>query len=239
MPFKLSLKRDALFLDIDGTLLDIAPTPEEVFVSSTLIDSLWSLHQKLDGALALVSGRTIKNIDQLFSPLRLPAIGVHGLEWREDTHSAVMHSGALDEEIRRRVSHALEKLPGVLIENKTYSLAIHYRQAPQHKDRIYDLVNSAAPMPRADVELLEGKMVYELIRKGHGKKPAIERFMQLPDFSGRRPIFFGDDETDKPAIAAFSKLYGTGVLVGEDTAFNLGLFYHPKAVRGWLIKQAE
>jgi trehalose 6-phosphate phosphatase len=238
MPFNLDPNSDALFLDIDGTLLDIAPEPQSVSVPPALVRYLEQLHKKLEGALALVSGRSIQNIDRLFAPLRLPAAGVHGLEWRETGEAAMSASAPLDQKLKDKIEAAFKEYPGIFIENKNYSIAVHYRQAPEQERSIKATLLGIIDTATAGADLIEGRKVYEVIKQGYGKESAIQRFMQTPVFIKRRPVFLGDDETDKAAIALCSRYGGTGILVGRNKSAREGLFPGPEAVRAWLAQQA-
>jgi trehalose 6-phosphate synthase/phosphatase len=231
-------KHDALFLDIDGTLLDIADTPEKVVIPPTLISHLAKLHDRMGGALALVSGRTIENIDRLFSPLHLPVVGVHGAEWRLSGKARPQSFPDLPEGL---VIDAYANLPqhsGILIENKKHSLAVHYRLAPECEGAIEKALRHVLGEYKNAYNLMHGKMVFEIVPAEINKGAAIERFMKHKPFTNRRPVFFGDDETDLFAITACLQLGGFAGRVGPGTPPQETVFSSPAAVRSWLERQA-
>jgi len=162
---KLDLKTAALLLDVDGTIIDIGPSPAEVQVSATLLDSLGRLSDLTDGAVALVSGRQIGDLDRLFSPLRLPAIGGHGAEMRLRDNEVFYWAKPLPRELRQRLAEAAGA--DIVVEDKNYSLALHYRKAPQEAERLRRHVTaSRTAFPSEPTELLLGKAVLEIKRPG-------------------------------------------------------------------------
>lgn len=227
----------AIFLDIDGTLLDMAPTPLEVKVSDELIATLASLMTTFGGAVAFVSGRPIAEIDRLFHPLRLPAVGGHGAEIRFAPRSEVRRSkiATLDDELRGAFARIGRIGDGVIVEDKGYSLAIHYRLAPQLGGEIIKAVTDVCKNERCDsLEVLPGKLVIEIKPGGYDKGTGLREMMSVPPFTGRSPIFVGDDVTDNAAFAALPDFGGAGFSVGgvvPGTSFN---FDGPQDVRRWL-----
>jgi trehalose 6-phosphate phosphatase len=154
------LSQTAILLDIDGTLLDLAPTPREVWVPPGLAKTLHRLHQRTAGALALVSGRSLNDIDLIFAPEQFPAVGGHGAEMRvsADSESVATHAPPLDKELKRRLAAIARLSPGILLEDKGYSLALHYRLAPHAEKAIYEAVSLIrADLPNAPIEVLPGK----------------------------------------------------------------------------------
>lgn len=233
MLFRFHPDRDALFLDIDGTLLDIASTPGAVIVPPVLLHNLAALHAKLGGALALISGRTLSEIDALFTPLRLPASGAHGAECRVTTVKEA--SSVLPEAFRKHVIETFASYPALLIEDKKYSMAVHYRQAPGMSHAVETLLKEMIVKADEPLTILPGKMVYEVVYPWHNKGAALERFMTYPPFAGRRPVFIGDDETDVFAIHACRKLGGIADHVGRGECF----FSTPSDVREWIAEQVS
>jgi len=222
---------NAVFLDIDGTLLDIAPKPDAVVVPEGLNAVLERLRARLGGALAVISGRPLDQIDQFF-PLNLAAAAEHGAIMRDAQgrlQNLVARPAAFDtwyETLKRET----KDVPGVAIEVKTVSLVIHYRQAPQMQERLHELARNLIENSGPDVALLPAHMAYELRPKGFGKGDALAAFMQMPPFAGRKPVFIGDDTTDEPAIALANEMGGLGLHVARD--FNGS----PEDVRRWLGK---
>jgi trehalose 6-phosphate phosphatase len=223
----------ALFLDIDGTLIDLAELPSDVVVPPGLLRSLARAADALGGAVALVSGRTIADIDLLFHPLKLPTAGIHGHELR---HAGVPVSlgKPVPPEWRNQLAAAVEGLPGVLIEDKEAAVAFHYRRAPgsgpELRARIGTTLTGLGATP-ATTDILEGKMVFEVRQKGVDKGIAVDALMQTPPFRGRLPVFIGDDETDLDGFAAAERLGGFALPVGRGTTPG---FKAPEEVRRWL-----
>jgi trehalose 6-phosphate phosphatase len=204
----------ALFLDVDGTVLKIAPTPDAVEVSASLRLVLEKLRPLLGGALALVSGRTIADLDYLFAPLCLPAAGLHGFE-RRDARGRMHREErrlALDE-IRAALTELATNHPGVIVEDKTHAVAVHYRQAPRAKSKLRGEVRRLVA-GRPDLQLIDGKMVFEIRPSGIDKGAAIKAFLAEPPFVGRLPIFLGDDVTDEDGFAMVNELGGFSIRVG-------------------------
>lgn len=238
---KFSFQHSAILLDIDGTLLDLAPTPAGVLVPSSLQNALLSLWKWTGGALALVSGRALSDIDRVFAPIDLPAIGGHGAEIRPlvtDEKVVRRPLPLLDERLRRRVL-ALAS-PGILIEDKGYSLAVHYRLAPE---RAPALRRSVAEITRelesGTYEILPGKSVLEIKPTGFNKGSAVLELMEMDPFKGRVPIFVGDDVTDEAVFAILPDVGGVGISVGRTMAGASVVFDTPADVRGWLKRLAS
>lgn len=211
------LARDrALFLDLDGTLLDFAPTPAEVRPPvglSTLLDELAAMR---GGALAILSGRTLADIDRLTGTI-LPAGAEHGFVLRDNagTIHKPIAATANRPEWRAALDSAAASMPGVVIEPKSSSLVAHFRRAPEHGARLRALVEGLiGEVP--EIELLPANMAWEIRPRGAGKGRALEWFMARPPFAGRLPVFVGDDTTDEEAIAAAQALGGDGLHVHRD-----------------------
>ena len=204
----------ALFLDFDGTMVDLAPQPHAVQVPRRLIDLLQELQAMLGGAVAVISGRPIEQLDGFLQPLRMPTAGVHGAERRSaDGHLHLLHTHPLDhvEEAARLLAAQHE---GLLVESKRGSLALHYRQAP-HLEELCLRAMQDAVSESPGITLLRGKMVVEAKPCGASKGRAIEEFMAEAPFTGRTPVFIGDDVTDEAGFSAVQRLGGTGVKVGD------------------------
>lgn len=228
----------ALFFDVDGTLIDIAPRPDEVFVSPGLLKSLARLQEQTDGAVAIVSGRALSDIDRLFHPLKLAAIGGHGAEMRPTPDGPVDTANAypLHGDLTAQLISFCEGREGVIIENKGYSLAIHYRLAPEQESAIRDGVAAICAKWPGTISVLPGKAVVEVKHTGVSKGTALKKLMKLPPFAGRAPIFIGDDTTDEAAIAAMPEFDGFGLSVGRTLPGAVFEFSSPREVRRWLEK---
>jgi trehalose 6-phosphate phosphatase len=242
LPRSSDLKSIALLLDIDGTILDVAITPGSVVVSDALRSSLEELHAKCDGALALVSGRLIRDIDALFAPLRLPAIGGHGAEMRLFGETAIRarHADSISSSLRKLVEAAAATDPRIIVEDKTTSLAVHYRLAPQMEDTLKTKI--AAIISRLaiqNLEIMHGKAVIE-IKSGHFSKGiAVQELMQSAPFLNRKPIFVGDDTTDLSVFKTLPALGGVGYSVERFMPGANGIFGSPHEVRSWLASLCE
>jgi len=229
-------ERWALFLDIDGTLLDIADTPGAVATGCRELALIDALHQAADGALALISGRTIGSIDRLFAPLRLPAAGQHGFERRGADGRRRRHRFPADR--LRPVAAELREFaaehPGVMVEDKGASVALHYRLAPELGAAARDALAEAAAPLGALVEIQAGKMVWELKPAGADKGTAIAEFLSEPPFEGRVPVFLGDDVTDEQGFRVVAAAGGHAVKVGEGESAARWRLPDPAAARTWL-----
>jgi trehalose 6-phosphate phosphatase len=219
---------DALFLDIDGTLIDLAPTPDAVIVPSYLPGTLRRLSDRLGGALAIISGRKLIDIDHLLGP-GLTCAAEHGMMIRTP-------DGAITSQVQRPAGYAhwlkvfnryAEAIPGLLVEEKEFSLVLHYRRAPEHEEELRNLVHQLLA-DSDDATLLPAHCAFELKPRGGNKGDALAGFMAMAPFAGRRPIFIGDDVTDEPAIAKANELGGAGLHVKQDFAGST------EAVRDWL-----
>jgi trehalose 6-phosphate phosphatase len=236
-PDDIDLRRTALLLDVDGTLIDIAATPAGVVVTPTLPTTLGRLLKDSGGALALVSGRTIDTLDRLFTELRLPAIGGHGAEMRIAAGGPRLKGGplSLSESVRRQLHLLATADPRVLVEDKSYSIALHYRRVFQQeaflKKEVAAIVSAEAAN---DIEILFGKAVIEIKSKRFSKGSAVCELMTCPPFAGRTPLFIGDDVTDESVFGILPKLAGHGYAVGNSVPGVQRTFRSPKDVRSWL-----
>ncbi|HKA74884.1 MAG TPA: trehalose-phosphatase [Xanthobacteraceae bacterium] len=233
----------AILLDVDGTLLDLAPTPREVFVSPQLRRVLQRLLERTGGALALVSGRPIEELDLLFAPLLLPIAGGHGAEIRLTPTGKVDRGKArpLPAALKRQLATIAAHGPGIILEDKEYSLAIHYRLAPEKEQTIRQAILAICEGQQAQVEILPGKAVFEIKSAGFDKGTAVRRLMGHKPFKARRPIFIGDDTTDEAALAVMPEFDGIGISVGRRIPGVSLCFDTPGEVRAWLeqVSQAE
>jgi trehalose 6-phosphate phosphatase len=228
----------ALFLDVDGTLLDFAPSPDGVHVPADLIDDLRRLHDAFGGALALVSGRRLETLDALFAPLRLPAIGLHGLQRRDGAFAG--HEAPHGIASVLAAARALAaKYPGVIVEDKGITIALHWRNAPAAEEPLHEFASSAL-IELPGYCLQPGHDVLELRPDGHDKGDAIIALLQSEEFRNRFPVFIGDDLTDEHGFDAVNARHGISVLVGTraNSAARHGL-HDPGAVRTWLREAAR
>jgi trehalose 6-phosphate phosphatase len=216
-PPLLPLDRIALFLDLDGTLIEIAPRPGDVLLPPDLLSLLDRLHTRLGGALAVVSGRPLDSIDRLLAPLHLPAVGTHGAELRDAAGAAVQLAGRpLPGTLKDRLNSIAKELQaqwhGVSIEDKTSALAIHYRLAPEAEPALRAAVSGL--VLEDPWQVLAGHCVYEIRAREQNKGAALKTLSRAAHFAGRRPVFVGDDNTDLDGIAAAVALGGHGISVG-------------------------
>ena len=218
LPRVSDLSHVALFLDLDGTLVEITEHPGQVEVDPATIRLLGDLSRQLDGALAIISGRAIEDIDRLFHPLVLPVAGVHGLMHRDA--DGRMQSMRIDPAAigpaERALERALGPTPGILIEEKPGAIAVHYRAHPELEEVCYEAASAAAR--EGGLELIRGKMVFEVKLKGASKGTAIAAFLREPPFRGRVPVFAGDDVTDEDGFAVVDAAGGYSIKVGNGTS---------------------
>src|SRR3989440_2690699 len=236
------LDQSAILLDIDGTLLDLAPTPREVWVPPGLAKTLNRLLARTNGALALVSGRSLNDIDLIFAPEQYPAVGGHGAEMRvaADSEAVATHAPPMDKELKRRLAAIAKLSPGILLEDKGYSLALHYRLAPHAEKAIYAAVSLIrADLPNAPIEVMPGKCVCEIKHSGFNKASGVIELMTHDPFKGRRPIFIGDDVTDESVFAIMPEFGGVAFSVGRRAKGVASHFDEPRDVRQWLADLVE
>ncbi|WP_315709058.1 trehalose-phosphatase [Brenneria uluponensis] len=228
----------AFFFDLDGTLAEIKPTPEQVVIPSSVLHTLHALAEYSNGALALVSGRAVSELDNLLAPLTLPLAGVHGAERRDSlgqVHRITLPTGML-QALKERLTIAMSVFPGSKLESKGIAFALHYRQVPEYQQDILILAESLC---RAYPQLMlqPGKCVVELKPHGVDKGTAIGAFMQEHPFSGRIPVFIGDDLTDEAGFHQVNTLNGLSIKVGPgETAAHFRL-NNVAAVHQWLKQQ--
>jgi trehalose 6-phosphate phosphatase len=226
----------AFFLDLDGTLLDIASAPDKVAIEKSDIQALENLQRAAGGALALISGRSLARIDELFAPLVLPAAGQHGAERRDAHGKRYRHRFPVARlrPVAGGIRSFAERHRGLVFEDKGASVALHYRLAPQLAAAAQKAVRDAAEPLGDAVEVQGGKMVVELKPAGCDKGSAIGEFMKEPPFAGRVPVFLGDDVTDEYGFHVVNRLGGHSVKVGEGPSAARWRLENPAAARAWL-----
>jgi trehalose 6-phosphate phosphatase len=227
----------ALFLDVDGTLLAIVDDPAAVEPEPAVLEALAAIERNNGGAIALVSGRSIAQLDRIFAPLRLPAAGLHGYERRSrngGTMRSELDPGAL-EPVRARFERFVAGHPGSLLEDKNLSLALHYRRAPDAARDAEELGRVlAAQLPR-DFRVQPGKMVLEVKPGGGTKGTAIAAFMAELPFRGRVPVFLGDDTTDEDGFRWVNERGGHSIKVGPGETEAEARLEDVAAVKNWLL----
>ena len=225
----------ALFLDFDGTLVDIAVTPDAVVVPPKLRAILSACADAFDGAVAIVSGRPIEVLDALLDPLRLPAAGVHGLEMRmpDGTVEEAAHPTAGLAALRARFSSLAREDARLVVEDKGPSLALHFRRAPERERELRELVAGAAT-PHSGHHVMHGKMVLEVRPAYADKGTAIGRLLDAPPFAGRRPVFAGDDITDEDGFATVNRRGGISIKVGAGETAATRRVPDVAALHAWL-----
>lgn len=225
----------ALFLDIDGTLLEMAPTPDAVVVPPDVVQLLSGLVKKFDGAVALSTGRLVSEADRLFAPLKLTACGVHGTEVRKTIGGeTLMLVPPVPPALADACSRLAHIAPGILVEQKSAGLAVHYRKAPEAQatlERELELILRH----HEDYGVRSGRRVLEVVPKGYSKGTALAWLMRLHPFQGRHPIMIGDDVGDQPALLAAERRGGFGLKVaGERFSLAEADFASVREVRSWL-----
>ena len=224
----------ALLLDFDGSLVDIAPTPDSIHVPADLLLDLQGLHQLLGGAMACISGRSLHDLQQYLGSSRMLLIGSHGAEFGSTAPACSTWQAQA-----AYCEAALRHWPLSRVERKPLGLALHWRLAPQAEPAIRALAQrilQTFPSHRA----LQGKAVLELVPARADKGQAVQRVMQSPPFAGKTPIYIGDDCTDLPALQAAQALAGYGFSVGKQLAEQAqACFDSPQHVRHWLHQQVQ
>jgi trehalose 6-phosphate phosphatase len=228
--------RCAFFLDIDGTLLDIADHPDLIHVDGELIGLLKALGRAAGGALALISGRSVEDIDGLLADARFCVAGQHGAERRD--FSGTMHRREVPraalETARRRLAAVAARHPALVLEDKGVNFALHFRSAPELSEQTQDAVRDLARELGGEFEVQLGKMVVELRPAGKDKGVAISEFLGEAPFRGRTPVFVGDDLTDEIGFELINRIGGYSVKVGEGDSAARWRLPDATAVRAWL-----
>ena len=229
--------RCALFLDIDGTLLEFAPTPDGVVVDRELADLLTALGRALDGAVALITGRTLANVDKLFRGTKQLVAGLHGSERRSADGSVYRHERAAKElaQLRADMARFAARHKGLMFEDKGTTFAIHYRRAPALASIVHrTLRRHTAHASIVGWHLQRGKGILELRPEGRDKGTTIVDYLREPPFEGRKPVFVGDDLTDEFGFDAVAALGGQAVKVGPGPTSATHRLPDVSAVREWL-----
>lgn len=222
--------RWALFLDIDGTLLDLALTPDAVGVPQELPPLLNTLSTSMGGALALVTGRSLAFADRLFAPFRFPIAGLHGAEVRGgDGVEIPAHATPEFEALKQALSHEIDAMPGVLMEDKGAAVAAHYRLAPGYEQSLGERMRQYAERAGPGWALQLGKMVFEIRPARSSKGDAVQLFMGQAPFAGRIPVAFGDDLTDESMFAVVNARGGRSIRVGTLAAPTCAMSRAPSA----------
>ncbi|MBU3992980.1 MAG: trehalose-phosphatase [Alphaproteobacteria bacterium] len=234
------LESASLFLDFDGTLVDIADRPDAVVVDQALNSLLADLARRHDNCIALISGRSIAQLDALIGPIarNIALSGSHGSEYRWNGTLAHPVRPASLEQVERVMRDAATGHPGSLVETKSFGVALHYRLAPEFESEARALAARLAG--QFDLALQEGKMMVELRVPGSDKGVAVTTMMRRREMAGTRPVFIGDDVTDEDGFEAARTFGGTGILVGppRETAASYRL-PDPAAVRHWLAGESQ
>lgn len=225
----------AFFLDVDGTLLEFAATPMEVHIQPDVQALIRRFYQTAGGAVALISGRRVADIDRLFGSNASPVAGQHGIERRDATGRLHHHAPSNNlAAIRASVETLVASMPGILLEDKGASIALHYRRAPHLAPRLRRALRELVAAAGADIALQPGKMVLEVKPAGRDKGIAIREFMAEAPFRGRTPAFVGDDATDEYGFALVNELGGHSIKVGRGASIAGWRLRDVKAVRAWL-----
>lgn len=226
----------AYFLDVDGTLIAIADRPDAVSVDETLLDLIARLYRISGGAVALISGRAIADLDQLLTPLRLPSAGQHGLERRGADGRIWRHEAppGVKDAIKAALAPVVARHSGLLLEEKGQTLALHYRAAPQLASYVHRVMARLAREAGAGLEVQRGKRVAEIKPAGHDKGTAVTAFLSATPFKGRRPVFIGDDANDEHGFAEVNRMGGISIRVGGGKSCARYRLPDVAAVRSWL-----
>lgn len=230
----------AFLLDFDGTLVDIAPQPDAVQVSVPLRETLAALHAACGGALAVISGRTVQDLESLLALPGLVIAGVHGAERRYANGNFVRLNTDADvlAELERELRAELAQSPGVMLESKGIAFALHYRNAPEAENAVLALADRLAHRYPEHIRLQAGKMVVELKPRGASKGDVVHTLMTERPFMGRTPLFAGDDLTDENAFDAVNALDGWSIKVGTGPSQALWRTHDPATLRAWLTTLA-
>ena len=226
----------AVFLDVDGTLIDIALTPDRVVIPDGLVDLVRELTRHAGGALAIVTGRPIAEVDRFLAPLAPVAAGVHGAQLRRQPDGAVeLRAKPIDADLVAAVQREIGSRPNIMVEAKPTSIAIHYRQAPNLAAELEAVLERILKRSADHLVLAHGRKVMEIVPRDVSKGDALKLLMELPDFRGRKPVMIGDDVSDQSAFEAATNLGGFGLKVaGERFSVADADFANPTEVRAWL-----
>ncbi len=231
----------ALFLDVDGTLVEIAERPDQACATPATIGLLGRLQEACAGAIALISGRSIAYLDRMFAPLHVALAGQHGAEQRAQD-GKVQHPGGSPERLaaaKKRLTALARRHPGLLVEDKGLSLALHYRTAPELGPLAIRSVTDVVAELGSRFRAQPGKMVIEIRPTGRDKGAAIATFMKEPPFCHRAPVFIGDDVSDEYGFRVVNRLGGHSIKVGSDATAAHYRLDDSSAVRRWLADYAD
>jgi trehalose 6-phosphate phosphatase len=226
----------AYFLDIDGTLIDFGDTPARTRLAKAHRRLLLRLRRRAGGAVAIVSGRSIADIDRIFHTSQWPAAGQHGAERRDarGRYSRVAAANAALPRVRRLLADAVARHPGLLLEDKGHSIALHYRRVPRLAAYAHRLVRAQLPLLGRSYCVRRGKRVVELNPAGRDKGAAVLAFMAERPFRGRTPVFVGDDLTDEFGFETVNALGGVSVKVGAGATVATMRVRDVRSVWDWL-----
>jgi trehalose 6-phosphate phosphatase len=237
-PERLQLDQCALFLDVDGTLIDIAARPADVVGDAQLLQLLCALRLRCQGALALISGRRIADLDRITAPERFAAAGVHGFERRNARGDCVRLASPTAQkvgEIRRVLTRLVSSHPQLLLEDKDNAVAVHYRQAPHLREIVENAIHGLPGLHDGGLRVQHGRMVAEIIPSDASKAIALAAFMAEVPFKGRVPVYLGDDITDESAFQWANAAGGLSIAVGRrQSSCARANLDSVDAVRAWL-----
>jgi trehalose 6-phosphate phosphatase len=225
---------------VDGTLIEFTVTPFETRAGEKLKKLLRDVAERLDGAVALVSGRSVEYLDEIFAPLRLPSAGLHGVE-RRQASGMMQGINFTDSQLgnaRGALAYLVQSCPGTLLEDKGRTIAIHFRMAPQFEAKLRGAVTAIVATLGANYHVQSGSMMMEIKPLGFNKGGAVKAFMQEPPFAGRTPVYVGDDLTDIDGFHVVDALGGISISVGDRVQGRYRL-ENPAAVREWLAQFAS
>ena len=215
-PDKLDPNAVALFLDVDGTLLEIRNNPADVSADAGLVGLLEACFESLGGAMALVSGRSVAEVDRIFAPAVFPVAGAHGAELRIDGGKIVtVDHDPLPPDVLAPIQGLAAAHEGLLLEHKRGGVSLHYRRAPELEPECRELVTRVMAGIGDSFRLIAGKMVFEIAPGAYDKGVAIRTFLENPPFAGRVPVFLGDDVTDEDGFRVVNELAGTSIRIGD------------------------
>jgi trehalose 6-phosphate phosphatase len=233
-PPPLDPDRHALFLDFDGTFVDFAPHPDAIALRPGSIELLHRVSRRLGGALAVISGRRVADLDRFLAPLQLPACGVHGQEFRPLPGDLRLRFPSPQlEQARHRLAATIAPDDPILLEDKESALVLHFRARPEQQGRAERLAREAVA-GLSDLYALRGHAIYEIRERGVSKADALRLFADAPPFSGRLPVFVGDDTTDEDGFLAAAAAGGFGVKAGPGATAAEWRLPDVAAVHNWL-----
>lgn len=231
-------QQSALFLDFDGTLADIAPRPDAVRVEASVLHNLQRLHARLNGAVAIITGRSLDEIRAFLQPLALAGAYEHGAVRQGTSGDAIQTPPPPLDAVRAAAQDLVERHPRLLVEQKSAGVAVHYRQAPELHGEVAQVLTQLVSDDR-ELQLLQGKAVLEVKSARVGKGPAILAFMQEAPFLGRTPVFVGDDVTDESGFEAVQNIGGAAIKIGDGATAARHRLPSPAALRQWLQSSAD